>query len=77
VRTRGGERRRRKVGVIDTRGCAVSTGWSWLRLRAEGGGQWYAKVDTSAGGGEVTTVLDHCRSSIIMRVPASYPQRCG
>jgi hypothetical protein len=36
VSNRGGERRRRKVLVIDKRGCAVSTGGSWLRLSAEG-----------------------------------------
>jgi hypothetical protein len=39
VSNRGGERRRRKVGGIDKRGCAVSTGGSWIRLSAEGDGQ--------------------------------------
>jgi hypothetical protein len=74
VSNRGGERRQRKVGVIDKRGCAVSTSGSWLRLRAERGGQWRAKADTSMGGGEVTMVVDN-RSSMIMRVPASYSTR--
>jgi hypothetical protein len=39
VRNRGGKRRRRKDWVIDKRGCAVSTGGSWLRLSAEGSGR--------------------------------------
>jgi hypothetical protein len=54
-----------------------STGGSWLRLSTEGGGQRRAKADASAGGGEVTRVLAHCRSIMIMRVPASYAQPCG
>jgi hypothetical protein len=74
VSTHGGERRRWKVEVIDKRGCAVSTGGGWQRLSTEGVGQWPAKADTSAGGVEVTRVLDHGRSSMIMRVPASYSQ---
>jgi hypothetical protein len=39
-----------------------------------GVGQWRAKADTSTGGGEVTMVIDHRRSSMIMRVLASYPR---
>jgi hypothetical protein len=62
----------RKVGVIDKRGARASTGGSWLRLSADGGGQ---KANTSVVGGEVTMVLDRRRSSMIMR--ASYPQPCG
>jgi hypothetical protein len=42
-----------------------------------GFGQWRAKANTSAVGGKVTMVLVHCRSSMIMRAPASYPQPCG
>jgi hypothetical protein len=41
-----------------------------------GVGPWRAKANTSAVGGKVTIVLVHCRSSMIMRVPASYPQPC-
>jgi hypothetical protein len=73
---RGGERRRRKFGVVDKRGCKVSTGGSWLRLRADGGGQWRAKAETSTDGGMVTRVLDHFSSCMIMLEPGTFPQPC-
>jgi hypothetical protein len=41
-----------------------------------GVGQWRAKANTRTVGGKVTMVLVHCRSSMIMRVPASYSQPC-
>jgi hypothetical protein len=73
---RGGERQRRKFGVVDKRGCRVSTGGSWLPLRADGGGQSRAKAETSTGGGMVTRVLDHFSSCMIMLEPGTYPQPC-
>jgi hypothetical protein len=42
-----------------------------------GVGQWLAKANTIAVGGEVTMDSVHRRSRMIMHVPASYPQPCG
>jgi hypothetical protein len=77
VGNRGGERRRRKVRVIDMRGCAVRTGGSSTIESGEGRAGSGRRRTRAPGGGEETMVLDHCRSSMIMRVPAGYPQPCG
>jgi hypothetical protein len=50
VSNRGGEGGRQKVGVIDKRACAVSTGGGWLRY--PGRGHWRVKETANEGGEE-------------------------